>query len=357
MSSSTHTAPSGETVGSAVGGRAGGVLPGLIVAVVVAAVATWLGLLVPVVGGPVFGIVSGVLCGSLARRLLSEKTAERLRPGTAVAGKQVLQLSVVVLGTGLSLTQVLQVGGQSLPVMLGTLAVALAGAWAGGRLLGIRRDVATLVGVGTGICGASAIAAVTAVIGAAEVDVAYAVGTIFTYNIAAVLLFPTIGHLLGLSQQAFGLWSGTAVNDTSSVVAAAYAYGPAAGAYGVVVKLTRSLMIVPICLVLQAWQNRRREPVAVRTAPRGWWRALPLFIAGFLVTSAIDSLGWIPVSWHPDLSLTGTFLITVALSGIGLSLRPAQLRAAGPRPLLLGGMLWVLVAASSLGIQAALAQA
>jgi uncharacterized integral membrane protein (TIGR00698 family) len=211
--------------------------------------------------------------------------------------------------------------------------------------------------VGTGICGASAIAAVTAVIGAAEVDVAYAVGTIFTYNIAAVLLFPTIGHLLGLSQQAFGLWSGTAVNDTSSVVAAAYAYGPAAGAYGVVVKLTRSLMIVPICLVLQAWQNRRREPVAVRTAPRGWWRALPLFIAGFLVTSAIDSLGWIPVSWHPDLSLTGTFLITVALSGIGLSLRPAQLRAAGPRPLLLGGMLWVLVAASSLGIQAALAQA
>ena len=237
---------------------------------------------------------------------------------------------------------------------VGTLAVALAGAWAGGRLLRLPPDATTLIGVGTGICGASAIAATTAVIGAAEADVAYAMGTIFTFNIAAVLLFPALGHLLGLSQQAFGLWSGTAVNDTSSVVAAAYSYGSAAGGYAVVVKLTRSLMIVPVSLGLHALRLRRGG-----TAPEprtAWWRALPVFILGFLAASALDTAGGIPASWHPGLALLGTFLITVALSGIGLSLRPAQLRAAGPRPLLLGGLLWVLVATTSLGIQAALGQ-
>ncbi len=354
MPSPAPTAPPRTATRPARTGPPGGPVPGLAVAVLLASAATWLGLLAPVVGGPVFGITLGVLAGTAIRRALPPAAVERLLPGFAAAGRQVLQLSIVVLGTGLSLTRVLRVGGQSLPVMLGTLAVALAGAWAGGRLLRLPPDATTLIGVGTGICGASAIAATTAVIGAAEADVAYAMGTIFTFNIAAVLLFPALGHLLGLSQQAFGLWSGTAVNDTSSVVAAAYSYGSAAGGYAVVVKLTRSLMIVPVSLGLHALRLRRGG-----TAPEprtAWWRALPVFILGFLAASALDTAGGIPASWHPGLALLGTFLITVALSGIGLSLRPAQLRAAGPRPLLLGALLWVLVATTSLGIQAALGQ-
>lgn len=319
--------------------------PGVALAVVVATAATALGHLAPIVGGPVFGIVLGVLVAALLR------PGDALRPGLAFAGRYVLQASIVLLGTGLSLTQVASVGAGSLPVMLGTLAVALGGAALVGRLLGVGRDARTLIGVGTGICGASAIAAVTAVVEVAEVDVAYAIGTIFLFNVVAVLSFPTIGHLLGLSQHSFGLWSGTAINDTSSVVAAAYTYGLTAGAYGVVVKLTRSLMIIPICLALSVLDSRRTQ----RDGRRGrvpWRRVVPLFLVGFLLASALQTLGAIPAGWHPALTVVGVFLITVALSGIGLSTRLSSLVSAGHRPLVLGAVLWLSVGATSLLLQA-----
>lgn len=349
--------------------RGARLVPGLVAVAAIAGVATWLGALVPVVGAPVFGIVLGVLIAATVR---GPSLIDR---GAAFAGKRVLQLSIVVLGSGLSLRQVLDVGASSLPVMLGTLAVALLGAWLIGWALGVKGGLRTLIGVGTGICGASAIAATTSVIGAAEAEVAYAMGTIFTFNIAAVLLFPAVGHLLGLSQHAFGLWAGTAINDTSSVVAASTVYGHAAEAYGVVVKLTRTLMIIPISLVLAfvtarhraaerasaaeldpatsdsaPATDRRSETSAVRRVP--WTKIVPLFIVGFVAASALDTVGLIPDAWHAPLSAASTFMITMALTGIGLGTRWATIRTAGHRPLLLGGALWVLVAATSLGLQA-----
>ena len=359
-------------------------VPGLAVVIVIAAVATWLGTLAPVVGAPVFGIVLGVIVAALLRG------PSVIGPGAAFAGKRILQASVVVLGTGLSLRQVLTVGASSLPVMLGTLAVALLGAWMIGKALRVNGGIRTLIGVGTGICGASAIAATTSVIGATEAEVAYAMGTIFTFNIAAVLLFPALGHLMGLSQHAFGLWAGTAINDTSSVVAASTVYGQAAASYGVVVKLTRTLMIIPISLVLAFTTARRQARVqpavpavdarpsasapasvpAALPAPtpdpavapaeqprRSTWRSVPwkkvvpLFLVGFLAASALDTLGLIPASWHAPLSALSTFMITMALTGIGLGTRWATIRTAGHRPLLLGGLLWALVALTSLGLQ------
>lgn len=345
-------------------------IPGLGLVVVVAAVATWLGSLVPIIGAPVFGILIGA---GLATVIPAGAVTD---PGARFAGKRVLQGSVILLGTGLSLTQVARVGVASLPVMLGTLAVALLGAWSVGRLLKVDGDIRTLVGVGTGICGASAIAATTAVIGATDAEVAYAIGTIFTFNIAAVLLFPAIGHLLGLSQHAFGLWAGTAINDTSSVVAAAYTYGQAAGAYAVVVKLTRTLMIIPISIVLAVVTARRIQRAsvvvgpaeaaiepsngdpgshdvhqAVPRTPFPWKRVVPLFVVGFLAASALDTLGLIPAGWHPTLSVVSLFMITMALTGIGLGTRISTIRSAGVRPLLLGGILWVLVAVASLLLQ------
>ena len=321
--------------------------PGLLLALVVAGVATMLGRLVPIVGGPVFGILLGA--GSAA--LIPALRAPLWKSGCTVASKHVLQLSIVVLGAGLSVQQVVAVGRQSLPVMLGTLAVALGGAWLLGRLLNVRGDTQILIGVGTGICGASAIAATTAVTKAKECEVAYAIGTIFTFNIAAVLLFPPIGHLLGMSPHSFGLWSGTAINDTSSVVAAAYAYGGDAGAAGIVVKLTRTLMLIPIVIVLAILKARKETTdFSVRAMP--WRKIVPMFLVGFVLAAGLDSLGLIPTSWHPVLSVLGTFLITTALAGIGLSLRPADMRKAGRRPLLLGALLWGAVAASSLGLQA-----
>lgn len=338
-------------------GRVGALLPGLAAASAIALVATLLGHLAPVIGAPVIAIVIGIAVSAVA------PASERLRPGLAFTGKRVLQGSIVILGLGLSLGEVLSTGLTSLPVLLGTLVIALAVAWAAGRALGLRSNVRTLIGVGTAICGASAIAAVDAVIGAAGADVSYAVATIFTFNVVAVLLYPTLGHLLGLTQHAFGLWAGTAINDTSSVVAASTIYGHTAAAYGVVVKLTRTLAIVPVCLALASWRSvgARRTPVEtaagpdapVDPAPRFRLRkVVPLFILGFVAAVAANTAGMVPGHWHPALTDLATWMITAALAAIGLSTRVDSIRRAGLRPILLGGILWATVGVSSLALQA-----
>ncbi|MEV8516005.1 putative sulfate exporter family transporter [Dactylosporangium sp. NPDC051484] len=333
-----------------------GYAPGLLVAVVLAVVAFLVGRQAPVVGSPVIGIVCGVMVSAFVRR------HALLRPGVSFAGRTVLQVAVVVLGAQLSLRRVADVGLDSLPVMLGTLGVCLVLAYLVGRWMGIERDLRTLIGVGTAICGASAIAAVSPVIRAKHASVAYAISTIFLFNVAAVLVFPPLGHLLGLDQHAFGLFAGTAVNDTSSVVAVAASYGDAASQDAVVVKLTRALMIIPICLVLSALVQRRDR----RTAPpsegrlmvkermlRRAVRLVPWFLVGFLLMAAVNSAGMIPPSAHDGVQSAALFLITVALTAIGMSTDLASLRRAGHRPLLLGLMLWVAVAATSLLLQMA----
>ncbi|WAX58619.1 YeiH family protein [Jatrophihabitans cynanchi] len=317
-------------------------VPGVALAAAIALVATGIGHALPLLGAPVAGLLLGVA--------LSRAVAARppLQPGVAFAGRTLLQVAVVLLGSALSLRQVAHVGASSLPVMLGTLAVCLALAYLLGRWLGIGRDLRTLIGVGTGICGASAIAAVSPVIRARSADVAYAISTIFLFNLVAVLAFPPLGHLLGLSQHDFGLFAGTAVNDTSSVVAAASTYGSSATDYAVVVKLTRTLMIIPICLGLAALtRSGEREASALRRVTR----LVPWFLVGFIVLAALNSLGWVPSAAHQPLRDASVFLITLALTAIGLRTDVAGLRRAGSRPLLLGLLLWVAVAGTSLVLQ------
>lgn len=332
--------------------------PGLALAVAIAVVATVVGNLVPIVGGPVTGIILGVAMAAVLR------PGARLRPGIVTASRPVLQISVVLLGSQLSLGQIVRVGLVSLPVMLTTLTVCLVSAYLLGRWLGVVGDVRTLIGVGTGICGASAIAAVTPVIGAVSVDVAYAVSTIFLFNIAAVLVFPFVGHLLGLSQHGFGLFAGTAVNDMSSVVAASTTYGPAAATYAVVVKLTRTLLIIPICVGLAAVIGRRshaaspgvsagRDERAVARSKVRVGRLVPGFLVGFLLMAAANTAGFVPAGIHHGLNESSVFLITVALSAIGLSTDLLALRRTGPRPILLGAGLWLIVSATSLALELA----
>lgn len=276
---------------------------------------------------------------------------EVLKPGIKLSAKPVLQLAVVVLGSQLSLGQVARVGVSSLPVMLGTLAVCLLAAWLFGRMLGIDADLTTLIGVGTAICGASAIAAVNPVVKARHHAVAYAVSTIFCFNIAAVLLFPPLGHLLHLSQNQFGLFAGTAVNDMSSVIATATTYGSAAGDQAVVVKLTRTLMIIPICVALGALVKRRDVRLGVPEQART--PGVPWFLVAFLIVAAINSAGFIPLGAHAGLQQASVFLITAALAGIGLSTDFTALRQTGFKPLLLGAILWIVVATASLLLQLA----
>jgi len=337
-------------------------LPGLALATAIAAVATVSGKFFPIIGGPVTGIIIGVVIAAAI------KPGARLKPGIRFSSSTVLQTSVVLLGTQLSLTQIVHVGASSLPVMLGSLTMCLVSAYWIGRWLGIVGDLRTLIGVGTGICGASAIAAVTPVIGAASVEVAYAMSTIFVFNVAAVLAFPFIGHLLGLSQHAFGLFAGTAVNDMSSVVATGTTYGDGATNYAVVVKLTRTLLIIPICLGLtalvarRARHNARQAAVAdgiptasIRYSTRATigrvGRLVPWFLIGFLILAAVNSFGLIPQGAHPGFSEVSIFLITIALSAIGLSTNIVGLRRTGHRPLVLGASLWVIVSLTSLGLQ------
>jgi len=347
--------------------KARAVLPGLALAVAVAAVATVVGQHVPLVGSAVPGALIGAVIA------LAIKPGARLAPGIKYASTFLLQCSVVLLGTQLSIAEAARVGLASLPVMLGTLAVCLSAAWLYGRLLGIPRDLRTLIGVGTGICGGSAIAAVSPVIEAGSTDVAYAISTIFLFNIAAVLVFPLIGHAIGMSQQSFGLFAGTAVNDTSSVVATATTYGAAAANHAIVVKLVRTLMIIPICLGLAGLTARRQraelaarparqaEPALVggttaaastRMSPLRAVRLVPWFLIGFVVAAGLNSAGVIPSGSHGPLQHASVFLVAVALSAIGLSTNVPALRKAGPKPVLLGALLWITVAAASLGLQA-----
>jgi uncharacterized integral membrane protein (TIGR00698 family) len=365
------------------------IVPGLVLAVAVAAAATVVGQHVPLVGSAVPGAVIGAVIA------LVLKPGARFAPGVTFASTFLLQCSVVLLGTQLSIAEAARVGVSSLPVMLGTLAVCLGAAWLYGRLLGIPRDLRTLIGVGTGICGGSAIAAVSPVIEAASTDVAYAISTIFLFNIAAVLAFPLIGHAIGMSQQSFGLFAGTAVNDTSSVVATATTYGAAAANHAIVVKLVRTLMIIPICLGLAGAAARRKRaagcagtagavtagtttpragatqtrvgagtasalpvaampesaPTSARFSPLRAIRLVPWFLIGFVVAAALNSAGLVPAASHGPLQHVSVFLVAVALSAIGLSTNVSALRKAGPRPLLLGALLWITVAVASLGFQ------
>lgn len=324
------------------------VLPGLALSVLLAVVGTVIGRFVPVLGSAVPGIVLGAVLAAALR------PGARLQPGIGFASKRVLQASVVLLGTQLSLGAAVRVGVSALPVMVGTLVVCLVAAWLLGRLLGIGGGTTTLIGVGTGICGASAIAATAPVIGAAAAEVAYAVSTIFLFNIAAVLLFPVVGHLLGMSQASFGLFAGTAVNDTSSVVAAATTYGPVATNHAVVVKLVRTLAIIPITIGLAAMIRRRSsDSTQARRGLSGLVTLVPWFLVGFVIASLFDTVGLIPPAAHPAFAAVSSFLIATALAAIGLSTDIAALRRAGWRPLALGGALWVLVSLTSLGLQTA----
>lgn len=322
-----------------------GRLRGVALTVIIAAVAALLGAQLPVIGGPVFGILFGMLVAATGRIDAS------FRPGIAFSSRQLLQYSIVLLGAGLSLSQIVETGAGSLTVMLSTLFACLLAAWLLGRALSISSPLTTLIGVGTAICGGSAIAAVSSVMESEEKDVAYAISTIFFFNVIAAVLFPHLGRLVGLSQEGFGLFAGTAINDTSSVVAAAYTYGQEAGVVGTVVKLTRTTLIIPIVLALATYRAAQAQRQGANAVKVGIRKLIPWFILWFLAAALLNTAGLLPdmvVSWAAKL---GKFLIVVALTAVGLSARFGEMARAGLRPLLLGFLLSTTVTVVSLAAQ------
>jgi len=323
------------------------IAPGLLFASSLAVIATLLGRLAPIIGGPVFGIVLGILISNIFGKPKST------RQGLTFSSKKILQWSIIALGGGLSLTQVYKVGLSSLYVMIFTLSAAFITAYGFGRLMGIPLKLTSLIGMGTAICGGSAIAAISPIIEAEDKDIAYSISTIFMFNVIAVLIFPPIGHLLGFTDNAFGLWAGTAINDTSSVVAAGYAYSNAAGAYATIVKLTRTTMIIPISLIFAAVVSVQKKREANRSGEVNYSfrKIFPWFIVWFLVASLLNTVGVINTQAAGIITEIGKFFIVVALSAIGLNTDLKQMLKTGFKPILLGLIVWGSVTIVSLIVQ------
>lgn len=327
-------------------------MPGIFLSLLLALVSSMLGNMFPIVGGPVFGIMLGLAINNTLGK------PEITLKGIMFTSKKVLTWAIVVLGGGLSLTQVLKTGLSSFSVTMFTLATAFITAYVVGRLLGIPYKLKTLIGVGTAICGGSAIAAVAPIIEADDLDIAYSISTIFLFNIIAVLIFPPLGHLLGFSDKAFGLWAGTAINDTSSVVAAGYAYSNAAGAYATIVKLTRATMIIPISLIfaLITAYNKKKEAKKDSKVNYSLKKIFPWFIIWFLVASLLNTLGLFKGNSITYINTIGKFMIVMALSAIGLNTDFKKMIKYGIKPILLGLIVWVSVAVVSVLVQFATGQ-
>lgn len=316
------------------------ILSGFSLVLAIAIPAWFLGNLVPLVGGPVFGILLGML-------MAFWKRPSSYDPGINFTAKKILQASIILLGFEMNLFRVFTVGSQSLYIMFFTLSAAFITAWLVGRYLKLAGNTSILIGVGTAICGGSAIAATAPVISASDKDVAYSISTIFLFNIAAVFIFPFLGHLLQMSDLGFGMWAGTAINDTSSVVAAGYSYSNEAGNFATIVKLTRTLMIVPITLTLAIFAARKNA----NNNNFSFVKIFPWFILGFLVASIISTTGVLPTALCKGLAETGKFCIILAMAAIGLKTHLHELISNGLKPIVLGLSCWIAVALVSLAAQ------
>lgn len=319
------------------------ILPGTALAGVIAIPAWLIGDIFPVIGSPVLGILFGMIFALWKRPALFDA-------GIRFTSKKILQYSIILLGLDINLFSVFAVGRQTLLLMCFTLTAAFTTAFIAGKLLKIDGKTATLIGVGTSICGGSAIAATAPVIQAEDEDVAHAISTIFLFNVIAAFLFPFLGHLMGMSDFSFGLWTGTAVNDTSSVVAAGYAYSDAAGNLAVIVKLTRTLMIIPVTLTLALYTSRK---AAGRKSEIDYnlKRIFPWFVLGFVAASVISTFLPIPENIITFLVHAGKFMIVMAMASIGLNTDVVKLVKRGGRPILLGLICWIVLSLTSLGVQ------
>ena len=360
------------------------VAPGVGLCAAIAIPCWFLGEALPVVGGPVFAILIGMVIA-----LWWKQPARGIvQDGIGFTAKKVLQYAVILLGFGLNLAQIAAVGAESLPIILTTIATALIVGYILYRVLRMDSAIATLIAVGSSICGGSAIAATAPVIRAKDEQVAQAISVIFLFNVIAALIFPTLGSMLGMSNEGFGLFAGTAVNDTSSVTAAAAAWDgmhPGSNALddATIVKLTRTLAIIPITLVLAIVMARKEnaagagaavagsgtdglavsDPAAnAAAAPTGarllggfsLKRAFPTFILLFLAASVITTVavaaGADAAAFAP-LKALSKFFIVMAMAAIGLNTDLVKLVRSGAKPILMGLICWICIAAASLAMQ------
>ncbi len=320
---------------------------GLLICLAISIPAWFLGRLFPVVGGPVCAILIGMAIAPFI------KGKELFRPGIAFTSKKILQYAVVLLGFGMNLSVVLEKGRQSLPIILATITTSILIAVLLFRLLKIPTKSAILIGVGSSICGGSAIAATAPVIEADDEEIAQSISVIFLFNIAAALIFPALGAALGLSNEGFGLFAGTAINDTSSVTAAAAAWD---GIYGsntleaaAIVKLTRTLAIIPITLFLAFYRTKKEQSGSGNTFQIA--KIFPFFVLFFLLASVLTTVFHLPTTVTGPLKDLSKFFIIMAMAAIGTNTNLVTLVKTGMKPILLGLCCWIGISLVSLSMQ------
>lgn len=330
---------------------------GILLCLCIAVPSRFLGKQFPIIGGAVIAIIAGMIITIFIKNKTPFET------GIKFTSKKILQWAVILLGFGLNLNVILQTGKQSLPIIISTITVSLIIAFVLHKAMHIPGRISTLIGVGSSICGGSAIAATAPVIDADDEEVAQAISVIFFFNVLAAIVFPTFGKLIGFSTvsgEAFGIFAGTAVNDTSSVTAAAstwdnmWGLGSATLDTAVTVKLTRTLAIIPITLALAFLRTRREKSEGTEGKKVSLKQIFPMFILYFIVASIITTIA---VSCGVDSGVfspikeLSKFFIVLAMAAIGLNTDIVKLIKTGGKPILMGFCCWTGITAVSLIMQ------
>lgn len=326
------------------------------------AVPAWiLGKLFPIIGGAIISIILGMI----AALFVKESRRSPFEKGIKFTSKKILQWAVILLGFGLDISVILKTGKQSLPIIISTITTSLVIAFVLCRVMKIPGRISTLIGVGSSICGGSAIAATAPVIDADDEEVAQSISVIFFFNVIAAIVFPWLGHVIGFSTvsgEPFGIFAGTAVNDTSSVTAAASTWdsmcglGSATLDTAVTVKLTRTLAIIPITLALAFWRTRqsKKQGAAGEGKSVSIRQIFPTFILYFIAASLITTIAaaaGIDTAVFAPVKELSRFFIVLAMAAIGLNTDIVKLVKSGGKPLALGFCCWAGITAVSLTMQ------
>lgn len=332
--------------------NAGKLIPGFALALVIAALARLAESLLPIhlIGASVIALFFGMIINHFWK---PDKT---FSSGLKFTSKKILKFAIILLGASLNIRIVLEVGKMSLCVMVFTLLTCFGIGHFVGKALKINWKLSNLISAGTGICGGSAIAAIAPVIDADDSDIAYSMSATFLFDMAMIILFPIMGQAMGLSDMAYGLWAGTAVNDTSSVVAAGYAFSEAAGDFATMVKLTRTLSIIPtvIAFALINAHIKRRETGSGGEAVKSKLsitKIIPWFILGFLALAAVNSFGLIPAAVSSGMKDLSKFLMVSALAAIGLNTSFKDMKKSGFAPMLHGFIISALVVIVAIAVE------
>ena len=298
-------------------------LPGIVLALAVAIAARIVARFTGAVPDVLIALLGGIAIANLA------SLPAAVRPGVAFVLRTVLRTAIVLLGAGLTLATVLHLGAATLWLVLVCVSVAVGLGLLLARLARLQGAIGTLIGAGTAICGGTAILAIGPLIEARDEEIAYAVTTIFTFNIVALVVYPLVGGAMHMSQIAFGSWAGTAVNDTSVVVATGYVYGKLAGATATVVKLTRTLLLVPLAIAAGSIHAARPGGGASTLTRAALLRSVPWFVLGFAGMAILNSIGLIPPQVAKGLTTIASFLIVVVLAAVGLNVNLGKIARMG----------------------------